>query len=75
LKSEQRMSFVYAIAEVGFVARQIHGSEYSFELIPTCKWYGRGRIVFHKPYPEPKYEARKLLGIGKRMGRWFGLEC
>jgi hypothetical protein len=65
-------SFVYAMAEVGFVAKQIHGSEYSFEPIPTCKWYGRGRIVFHKPHPEPKYEAWKLLGIGKRMGKWFG---
>jgi hypothetical protein len=65
-------SFVYAMAEVGFVAKQIHGSEYSFEPIPTCKWYGRGRIVFHKPHPEPKYEVWKLLGIGKRMGKWFG---
>jgi hypothetical protein len=54
------------------VARQIHGSEYSFELISICKWYRRGTIVFHGPHPEPKYEAWKLLGIRKRMGRWSG---
>jgi hypothetical protein len=64
-------SFLYAMAEVGFAARQIHGSMYSFEPNPTCKWYGRGRIIFHKPHPEPKYEAWKLLGIGKRMTKWF----
>jgi hypothetical protein len=70
-KSVDWASFVHAMAEVGFIARQTHGSEYSFEPTPTCKWYGRGKIVFHKPHPEPKYEAWKLLGIGKRMGKWF----
>ncbi|KAF4626925.1 hypothetical protein G7Y89_g11230 [Cudoniella acicularis] len=60
-KSVDWASFVHAMAEVGFIARQIHGSEYSFEPSPTCEWYGNGKIVFHKPHPEPKYEAWKLL--------------
>jgi hypothetical protein len=30
-------SFVLAMAEAGFAARQNHGSRYSFEPIPTCK--------------------------------------
>lgn len=60
------------MGEVGFMARQTHGSEYSFEPRESCKWYGKGRIVFHKPHPEPMYEAWKLLGVGKRMGKWFG---
>jgi len=64
-------SFVSAMAEAGFAARQLHGSEYSFEPVPGCKWYGQGRIIFHKPRPEPKHEAWKLLNIGKRMGKWF----
>jgi hypothetical protein len=55
------------MAEAGFVAKQLHGSEYSFELVPSCTWYERGRIIFQKPHQEPKYEAWKLLNIGKRM--------
>jgi len=74
-KSVDWTAFVHAMAEAGFAARQIYGSEYSFEPISTCKWFGRGRIVFHKPHPEPKYEAWKLLGIGKRMGKWFGWDA
>lgn len=65
-------SFVHAMAEVGFAARQNHGSQYSFDPVPTSKWFGRGRIVFHKPHPSPRYEAWRLLGIGKRMRKWFG---
>ncbi|CAG8976490.1 hypothetical protein HYALB_00005987 [Hymenoscyphus albidus] len=74
-KSIDWVSFVHAMNEAGFIARQIHGSEYSFEPASTFPWYGRGKIVFHKPHPEPKYEAWKLLGIGKQMKKWFGWDA
>lgn len=74
-KNVDWVSFVQAMSEVGFSARQQHGSQFSFEPISTCPWFGRGRIVFHKPHPEPKYEAWKLLGIGKRMTKWFGWDA
>lgn len=70
-KSIDWASFVYGMSRAGFSARQNHGSEYSFEPVYTCVWYGRCRIVFHKPHPEPKYKAWQLLGIGKRMKKWF----
>jgi len=60
---------------IRLIARQVHGSEYSFEPTPGCKWHGRGRIVFHKPHPEPKDEAWRLLGIGERIGKWFGWDA
>lgn len=71
IKNVDWASFVYAMAEAGFVAKQLHGSEYSFEPVPSCTWHERGRIIFHKPHQEPKYEAWKLLNIRKRMEKWF----
>lgn len=60
------------MAETDFSAKQSHGSQYSFEPAPTSKWYGRGKIIFHKPHPEPKYDAKVFLDMGKRMKKWFG---
>lgn len=65
-------ALVNAMDEAGFAARQLNGSAYSFEPGPASPWSECGRIAFHRPHPEPKYESWRLLGIGKRMSKWFG---
>jgi hypothetical protein len=46
--SLQWVEFVQATGDMGFVAHDTGGSAVSL------KADGQGRIVFHKPYPEPK---------------------
>ncbi|TVY82305.1 hypothetical protein LSUE1_G002243 [Lachnellula suecica] len=74
-KSVDWASFVHAMAEVGFAAKQTDGSVYSFEPTQACKWYGKSKILFHRPHPEPKYDAWRLLGMGKRMRKNFDWEA
>jgi hypothetical protein len=67
--------FVGALGEgeVGFVARQsAGGAAYSFEPNETSRWFGRGKIVFHKPHPETYFDPVQMAINGKRMTKWFG---
>jgi hypothetical protein len=67
-------SFVLAMAEpvVGFVARHSSGgSAVQFEPKEGSKWFGMGKIVFHKPHPVPVIDPVMLLSMGKRMRKWF----
>ncbi|KAH7116470.1 hypothetical protein EDB81DRAFT_848429 [Dactylonectria macrodidyma] len=62
-----RQSFVYAIVDAGFTARNNGGSLVSFK-----KLDGEGKIVFYKPHPVPKIDPVMLRAMGKRMAKWFG---
>lgn len=59
--------FIHAMADAGFVARNTGGSLVSFK-----KQDGEGRIVFHRPHPDPKIDPIMLQAMGKRMAKWFG---
>jgi len=67
--------FVLAMGEgeVGFVARQsAGGAAFSFEPNENSAWYGKGKIVFHKPHPESYFDPVQMATNGKRMQKWFG---
>ncbi|OAR01728.1 hypothetical protein LLEC1_03268 [Akanthomyces lecanii] len=61
--------FVHAMADAGFVARNAGGSLVSFKNPQS-----EGRIVFHRPHPDPKIDPIMLQAMGKRMAKWFGWE-
>jgi hypothetical protein len=65
-------SFVDAMLKVGFEARCSGGSAVLFELDGESKWYGKGKIVIHRPHPSSAIDPVMLLSIGKRMKKWFG---
>ncbi|KUJ17900.1 uncharacterized protein LY89DRAFT_745890 [Mollisia scopiformis] len=68
-------AFVNAMGEepISFVARHsAGGSAYSFEPSVKSKWFGKGKIVFHKPHPVPILDPIELSTNGKRMAKWFG---
>lgn len=65
-------SFVKAMSQVGFVARHSGGSAVLFEPSQNSKWFGRGKIVFHRPHPVPVIDSVILSSMGKRMNKWFG---
>ncbi|KAI0425670.1 hypothetical protein F5Y09DRAFT_352109 [Xylaria sp. FL1042] len=67
-RSLQWTDFVYAMSDMGFIARYNGGSAVSFEAD------GQRRIVFHKPHPEPKIAPVMLQVMGARMNKWFGWE-
>ena len=61
-------SFVHAMTDVGFTARNNGGSAVLFERnLPLG-----GKIVFHKPHPIAKIDPVTLRSMGKRMAKWFG---
>lgn len=60
-------SFVHAMVDAGFTARNSGGSQVSFR-----KLDGEGKIVFHKPHPVPKIDPVMLRVMGQRMAKWFG---
>jgi len=64
--------FVQAMAEANFVAHQGHGSEVQFEPSPSSKWFGMGKIVFHRPHPNSFIDQVKLASFGYRMRKRFG---
>jgi hypothetical protein len=43
-----------------------------FEPSPSSKWFGRGKIVFHKPHPTPYLDPVMMITMGKGMKKWFG---
>jgi hypothetical protein len=66
-------SFVDAMAKIGFASRcSGRGSAVFFEPLPESIWYGRGKIVIHRPHPDTTLDSIMLQSIGKRMGKWFG---
>ena len=65
--------FVLAMDQVGFVARHNGGSAVLFEPNDNCKWYPfGGKIVFHRPHPDPTLMPLILKFMGKRMHKRFG---
>jgi hypothetical protein len=47
--------------EAGFVARHSGGGAgFNFEPIQNSKWFGKGKIVFHKPHPETYYDSVQM---------------
>ncbi|KAE9375173.1 hypothetical protein N431DRAFT_555665 [Stipitochalara longipes BDJ] len=74
-KNVEWEQFVIAMGEgeVGFVARQsAGGAGFSFEPKESSKWFGKGKIVFHKPHPETYFDPIQMATNGKRMRKWFG---
>lgn len=59
--------FVDVMMDAGFNVSQGSGSAVSFEHSA-----GKGRIVFHRPHPQPIIEPVMLRFMGRRMNRWFG---
>ena len=59
--------FVGAMTDAGFAANHNSGSAVTF-----IRQSG-GRIIFHKPHPVAKLDRHMLLGYGKRLSKWFGL--
>ena len=72
-KSFKWDAFARAMTDsAGFIARHAGGSEVRFEPGPESKWFGMGKIVFHKPHPDPTIDHLRLRCMGKRMWKWFG---
>jgi hypothetical protein len=74
-KNVEWEQFVLAMGEVevGFVARQSAGrAEFSFETNESSKWFGKGKIVFHKPHPETYFDSIQMVTNRKRIQKWFG---
>ena len=64
--------FVYAMADVGFSARNSGGSAVVFEKKNDADASQTGKIVFHQPHLVSKIDPVKLHSMGKRMRKWFG---
>jgi len=60
------------MSKVGFEARGSGGSAVTFEPNRLCKWFGQGKIIFHRPHPISTIDQVMRFPIGKRMKRWFG---
>ncbi|MCJ1250205.1 hypothetical protein MMC30_007431 [Trapelia coarctata] len=71
-KSVEWDSFVYAMSDVGFAARNGGGSVVIFENESLVKEGQSGKIIFHKPHPVAKIDPVMLHSMGKRMAKWFG---
>ena len=56
---------VHALTDAGFSATEAGGSAVSFS-------NEAGKIVFHKPHPDPSVDTVMLQSIGKRLRKWFG---
>ncbi|KAF9639891.1 hypothetical protein BFW01_g11697 [Lasiodiplodia theobromae] len=64
-------TFVLAMSDAGFSARNNGGSAVVFQNNgPETSAHG-GKIIFHKPHPVPKIDPVMLHSMGKRMNRWF----
>lgn len=65
LKTMDWETFVSAMTDIGFAARNGGGSMVIFE-------NADGKIVFHKPHPVAKIDPVMFQAMGRRMNRWFG---
>jgi hypothetical protein len=63
-------TFVQAMGDVGFLARNGGGSAVIFEKSSDAG--PGGRIIFHKPHPVEKIDPVMFRSMGKRMAKWFG---
>ncbi|CAO2649991.1 Nn.00g012830.m01.CDS01 [Neocucurbitaria sp. VM-36] len=59
-------TFVVSMADAGFTARNGGGSIVTFE-----DENGGGKIIFHRPHPEPTIDPVMLQSMGRRMNKWF----
>ncbi|KAF2130934.1 hypothetical protein P153DRAFT_251278, partial [Dothidotthia symphoricarpi CBS 119687] len=66
-KSTEWGVFVDSMADAGFVAKNGGGSIVTFE-----DGKGGGKIIFHRPHPEPSIDPVMLQSMGRRMNKWFG---
>ena len=64
-KSVDWNSFVESMVDAGFTASTSGGSIVTFE-------NAQGKIVFHRPHPEPSTDPIMLQSMGNRMNKWFG---
>jgi hypothetical protein len=65
-------NFVHAMNDLGFSARNGGGSAVVFENSERGERQTGGKIIFHKPHPDPKIDPIMLKSMGKRMSKWFG---
>ena len=65
-------TFVHAMADMGFCARNGGGSAVVFENQNASETFAKGKIIFHKPHPVPKIDPVMLHSWGRRMTKWFG---
>jgi hypothetical protein len=66
-KSIDWNTFVDSMTEAGFAARNGGGSIVIFE-----NTTGGGKIIFHRPHPEPSIDPIMLQSMGNRLNRWYG---
>jgi hypothetical protein len=66
-KSIDWNTFVDSMTDAGFAARNGGGSIVTFE-----NTTGGGKIIFHRPHPEPSIDSIMLQSMGNRLNRWFG---
>lgn len=59
--------FVRAMQYTGMKAKNGGGSIVIFE-----EETGTGKIVFHRPHPNPTIDPIMLQSMGRRMSKWFG---
>ncbi|MCJ1400200.1 hypothetical protein MMC11_003404 [Xylographa trunciseda] len=72
-KSIEWDTFVHAMLDMGFTARNGGGSAVVFENgAPIEGRAAGGKIIFHKPHPVAKIDPVMLHAMGKRMAKWFG---
>ncbi|KAH3990717.1 hypothetical protein HBH98_181530 [Parastagonospora nodorum] len=60
-------TFVDSMTDAGFAVRNGGGSIVTFENIA-----GGGKIIFHRPHPDPTIDPIMLQSMGNRLNRWFG---
>lgn len=60
-------TFVTSVTDAGLVARNGGGSIVTFE-----DENGGGKIIFHRPHPDPSIDPIMLQSMGRRMNKWFG---
>lgn len=65
-KSVDWITFLSAMENAGFSVETRNGLAVTFE------WPERGRILFHRPHPEPTIDSVMLKSTGKRLSKSFG---
>ena len=60
-----------AMSDAGFSARNKGGSVVVLHKDRPSASMRRGKIIFHKPHPVPKFDPVMTQATGKRMAKWF----
>jgi hypothetical protein len=66
-KSIPWTTFVDSMTDAGFAVRNGGGSIVTFENVTRG-----GKIIFHRPHPDPTVDPIMLQSMGNRLNRWFG---